>query len=176
MKQIRNMSQTELAAYIQDTLHNQGIRVVLSGGSAVSFYSANRYVSRDLDLINTSFTRRSKIKSAMNALEFQEKGRYFVSSETQFFVEFPDGPLSVGDEPVKEVSEFVLATGTLRILSSTDCVKDRLCAFYFWNDRQGLAQAVLVARSQKVDLQEIKRWSKAEGKEQEFEIFQKKLD
>jgi hypothetical protein len=99
----------------------------------------------------------------------------FFPAETQFFVEFPDGPLSVGEEPVKEISEFNLATGTLQILSPTDCVKDRLCAYYFWNDLQGLAQAVLVAESQKIDLQEIKRWSKLEGKQQEYEIFKKKL-
>jgi len=175
VKQIKNMSQSELAAYIQDSLQEEGIQVVLSGGSAVSFYSSNKYVSKDLDLINASFARRSKIKSVMEEIGFHEKGRYFVNPATQFFVEFPDGPLSVGDEPVKEVSEFELQTGTLRIVSPTDCVKDRLCAFYFWNDQQGLAQAVLVAESQNVDLMEIKRWSKAESKEQEYEIFKNKL-
>ena len=151
------MSQSELAAYIQDALQTEGVTVVLSGGSADSFYSSNKYVSKDLDLVNASFARRSKIKSVMEKIGFQEKGRYFVNPETQFFVEFPDGPLSVGEEPVKEISEFELATGTLRVVSSTDCVKDRLCAFYFWNDQQGLAQAVLVAKSQKVDLNEVKK-------------------
>jgi len=170
------MSQVELAAYIQDSLQEEGIKVVLSGGSAVSFYSGDKYVSKDLDLINTHFAKRSKIKVVMEKLGFQEQGRYFINPETQFFVEFPDGPLSVGEEPVKEVSEFELATGTLRVVSPTDCVKDRLCAFYFWNDQQGLAQAVLVAESQSVDLQEIKRWSKVEGREQEYEIFKGKLD
>jgi len=169
------MSQSELAAYIQDTLQADGVNVVLSGGSAVSFYSSNKYVSKDLDLINASFAKRSKIKSVMEKIGFEEKGRYFINSDTKFFVEFPDGPLSVGEEPVKEVSEFELATGTLRILSPTDCVKDRLCAFYFWNDLQGLEQAVLVAKSQNIDLKEVERWSKAEDKEQEYEIFDKKL-
>jgi len=61
------------------------------------------------------------------------------------------------------------------VISATDCVKDRLCAYYFWNDQQGLAQAVLVTRNQKVDLKEVMRWSKGEGKEQEFEIFREKL-
>ena len=50
-----------------------------------------------------------------------------------------------------------------------------ICAFYFWNDQQGLAQAVLVTQSQNVDLKEIKRWSKSEGKEREYAIFKKKL-
>jgi hypothetical protein len=169
------MSQSELAAYIQDSLQEAEIQVVLSGGSAVSFYSSNKYVSKDLDLINANFARRSKIKSVMGKIGFKEKGRYFVNPDTQFFVEFPDGPLSVGEEPVREISEYELTTGTLQIVSPTDCVKDRLCAFYFWNDQQGLAQAVLVTKSQKVDLKEIKRWSKMEGKEEEYEIFKSKL-
>lgn len=105
--------------------------MVLSGGSADSFYSSNKYVTKDLDLINTSFAKRSKIRSVMEQLGFQEKGRYFINPVTQFFVEFPDGPLSVGDEPVIEISEYELPTGTLRVVSATDCVKDRLCAFCF---------------------------------------------
>ncbi|NOH01403.1 MAG: hypothetical protein HND47_05210 [Chloroflexi bacterium] len=175
MKKIKNMSQVELAAYVQDSLQADGIQVVLSGGSAVSFYSSDKYVSKDLDLINTSFSRRSKIKAVMDKLGFHEQGRYFIHPETTFFIEFPDGPLSVGEEPVKEISEFALATGTLRVLSPTDCVKDRLCAFYFWNDLQGLEQAILVTKSQKVDMKEIKRWSKVEGKEKEFKAFTDKL-
>lgn len=74
MKKIKNMSQVELAAYIQDALQAEGIPVVLSGGSAVSFYSGNKYISKDLDLINTGFARRSKIKSIMGNLGFAEKG------------------------------------------------------------------------------------------------------
>ena len=171
MKQFKDMSQAELTSYVQDTLERQGIHVVLSGGSAASFYSDNKYVSKDLDLININFAKRSRIKAAMESIGFQERGRYFINPETPFFVEFPDGPLSVGEEPVKEIKEFELSTGTLRIISATDCVKDRLCAYYFWKDQQGLAQAVLVSKSQKVDLKEIKRWSLGEGKEQEFKEF-----
>jgi hypothetical protein len=175
MKQIKNMSQIELAAFVQSHLTKMDIEVVLSGGSAASFYSSNQYVSKDLDLINVKFARRKDIRSVMEEIGFHEQGRYFVHPDTEFFVEFPDGPLSVGEEPVKEVNTVDLSTGTLRVISATDCVKDRLCAFYFWRDQQGLAQAVLVSRSQKVDLKEIKRWSKAEGKEQEFEQFRRKL-
>jgi len=175
MKQIADMSRVELAAYIQDSLQREGVRVVLSGGSAVSFFSSEKYVSKDLDLVNVHFAKRSKIKAVMETIGFQEQGRYFVSPETQFLVEFPDGPLSVGEEPVKEVKEFELSTGTLWIVSPTDCVKDRLCAYYFWNDQQGLAQAVLVAESQEVDLKEIERWSNVEGKEREFQIFMDRL-
>lgn len=173
MKQIKNMSQAEVAAYIQDILQEEGIKVVLSGGSAVAFYSSNKYVSKDLDLINTNFARRKEIRSVMEKLGFREQGRYFIHSDTKYYVEFPDGPLSVGEEPVKEINEFELSTGTLRVTSATDCVKDRLCAYNFWSDLQGLAQAVLVAKNQTVDLSEVKRWSKTEGKESEFRISRK---
>ena len=175
MKRVKNMTRIELAAYVQSHLQSEGINVVLSGGGAVAFYSSNRYVSKDLDLINANFAKRGDIKSVMDKIGFQEKGLYFINPETEFFVEFPEGPLSVGEEPVKDIDEFELSTGTLRVISATDCVKDRLCAFYFWNDQQGLAQAALVAKSQRVDLKEIKRWSIVEGKEQEFEFFKKKL-
>lgn len=175
MKQIRNMTQIELAAYIQSRLQNEGIKVVLSGGSAVSFYSSNKYVSKDLDLINITFAKRRSIKAIMEEIGFQEQGRYFINPETSFFVEFHDGPLSVGEEPVRKVEEFELATGILRVISATDCVKDRLCAYYFWNDQQGLAQAVLVTKSQKVDLKEVERWSAVEGKLAEFQAFKSKL-
>jgi hypothetical protein len=62
-----------------------------------------------------------------------------------------------------------LSTGTLTLLSPTDCVKDRLAAFYHWNDRQCLEQALLVIESRKVDLREIRRWSRVENKSAEYE-------
>ena len=175
MKKIRNMTLAELAAYVQTHLRADGIEVVLSGGATVSFYSGNKYVSKDVDLINVRFAKRSKVRETMEKMGFQEKGRYFSHPDSKFFVEFPDGPLSVGEEPVKEINEIELSTGMLRIISPTDCVKDRLCAFYFWNDQQGLAQAVLVTKRQTVDLNEIERWSKVEGKAREFEVFKSKL-
>jgi hypothetical protein len=42
MKKIKNMTQIELAAYIQSRLRKNGIVVVLSGGSAVTFHSSNK--------------------------------------------------------------------------------------------------------------------------------------
>lgn len=41
MKPILQMTQIELAAYVHDHLRQQGIDVVLSGGSVVSFYCHN---------------------------------------------------------------------------------------------------------------------------------------
>lgn len=67
-------------------------------------------------------------------------------------------------------------TGTLRLLSPTDCIKDRLAAFYHWNDRQCLQQAVWVAQEREVDWDEIKRWSVQEGEEMKYDVFRRKFD
>jgi len=53
------------------------------------------------------------------------------------------------------------------LLSPTDCVKDRLAAFYHWNDRQCLQQAVWVAQERAIDWKEIEWWSRREGKRKE---------
>ena len=66
------------------------------------------------------------------------------------------------------MDEHKLPTGILRIISPTDCVKDRLAGYYHWNDLQCLEQASLVAEAIKIDLEEIERWSKVEGKLGEF--------
>jgi len=175
MKSIKRMTNAELAAFIESHLLERGIDVVLSGGACVSIYSNGKYVSMDLDLIDIYLERRSKIRKAMQEIGFSEEGRHFIHPDTDFFVEFPAGPLSVGEEPVKKVDEHKLATGILRIISPTDCVKDRLAAYYHWNDAQSLEQAILVAQAKKIDLKEIERWSKVERKLVEFEHFEDRL-
>jgi hypothetical protein len=163
LKRIRNMSVGELAAYIATHLRKRDIEVVLSGGSCVAVYSEGKFVSDDLDFIETRFAKRNQIRDAMIEIGFTPRDRYYTHAETAYFVEFPSGPLAVGKEPVTSVDEIEFSTGVLRILSPTDCVKDRLAAYYHWNDRQSLEQAVLVAEARKVDLREIARWSRAEG-------------
>ena len=177
MKSIAEMSRAELGAFVQEHLRRRGIDVVLSGEACVSIYSQDRYVSMDLDMIHTSLTKpkRKSIRDAMSALGFAEGGRYFKHPDTDLFVEFPAGPPAVGEEPVREIHELHEATGVLRIISPTDCIKDRLTGFFHDNDRQCLAQAILVAQHNSVDVDEIERWSKGEGKLSEFREIREQL-
>ncbi len=176
MRSIDKMTQAELAAYVQSHLRNKKINVTLSGGAAVSIYTINKYVSADIYLVEDSYVDRSKIKTAMEEIGFQEKNRYFIHPGTQHIVEFPSGPLSVGGEPIKHINEIRYSTGILRVISPTDCVKDRLAAYYFWDDQQSLAQAILVAMHNRINISEIKRWSQAEGKAERFKIFLKRYN
>lgn len=177
MKSIREMNSEEIAAFVCSHLALCGIDVVLSGGSCVSIYSQNRYESFDFDFIPKNlFLKRKELVKALAPIGFTEKNRYFEHPDTLYLLEFPAGPLTVGDEPVKEITERLYETGTLRLISPTDCVKDRLSGFYHWKDRQCLEQAVLVANECAVDLSEIERWSIAEGKIEGFAIFQRSLE
>jgi len=168
MKAVKEMTVGEFGAYVASHLKACGIEVVLTGGSCVTIYSNNRYASYDLDFISDRGADGKKIKAALLSLGFSEKNRYFIHPQSEYFVEFPSGPLAVGDEPVKEILELEFATGRLRILSPTDCVKDRLAGYYFWKDMQCLEQAILVAADNEVDLEEIERWSGHEGMLDEF--------
>lgn len=158
----RNLATGELAAWVATHLRSHGIDVVLSGGAVVEIYSRGRYVSLDMDFIEQSLYTRKRIRAALAGIGWTERNRYFVHPETDRFLEFPAGPLSVGDEPVAEISQLEFSTGSLRLLSPTDCVKDRLAAFYHWKDQQSLEQAVLVARTSPVDIDEVERWSRKE--------------
>lgn len=173
MKPVSAMSQVELAAFVNSRLSAAGVRVVLSGGAAVAYYSRDRYVSFDIDFVNEFSAPRKSIVTVLEQIGFMEQGRHFVHPQSRWVVEFPPGPLTVGLEPVKEITEVRLDTGTLRIVSATDSIKDRLAAFYHWGDRQCLMQAVWIAQAATVDLAEIRRWSAGEGKEQEYVRFER---
>jgi hypothetical protein len=171
MKSIADMTQLELAAYVHSHLRTEKIEVVLSGGAAVSYFTNNIYLSKDIDLINLYSENRKNIRGAMEKIGFREISRYFAHPQSEYIIEFPAGPLAVGKEPVKEIIEVRFSTGSLRIISPTECVKDRLSAFYYWSDFQALAQASMVTKDQLVDLNEIRRWSETEGKTEEYKLF-----
>lgn len=178
MKPIAKMSRAELGAWIQEHLRHKGIDMVLGGEACVSIYSKNRYESMDLDMIHTSLMspKRKSIREVLTALGFAEDGRCFKHPDTELFVEFPAGPPAVGEEPVKEIQERVETTGILRIISPTDCVKDRLTGFYHDQDLQCLDQAILVARENEVDIKEVERWSRGEGRFEQFKRICKELE
>ena len=176
MKPVSQMTQIELAAYVNSHLTEQGISVVLSGGAAAAYRSNNRYTSYDIDLVNIYLVPRKKIIDAMGMIGFVEEYRHFKHPDSKWVVEFPKGPLSVGDEPIDKVDDIRFSTGILKILSASDGVKDRLAWFYYYQDQQCLQQAIWIAQSNNVDLAEIERWSLNEGKEAEYKQFLKGLE
>jgi hypothetical protein len=99
------MSMGALAAFVCSHLKKHGIDVVLADGACVSMYTMNKYQSYDLDFVENITTSRKKLKEVLQKIGFIEEHRYFRNPETEFFLEFPPGPLSFGDEPVREIIE-----------------------------------------------------------------------
>lgn len=175
MKITKSRPLADLAAIVCDACLRNAVDVVLSGGACVSIFARNRYRSYDLDFVLRSAVPRRALRRVMEGLGFREDGRHFRHPESPYIVEFLQPPLSVGDEPVREVLEIHRGPRVLRLLSPTDCVKDRLAAFYHWNDLPSLEQAVLVCATNKVDRREIRRWSLKEGMGEKYGRFSRRL-
>lgn len=174
---LKNISIKDLALIIGARLNKYGIYAVLTGGAVVSIYSKNKYMSYDLDFVTYDPHRSAKaIKEAMAEVGFAvTPNTYFSNPDCKYVIEFIPDPLSVGREPVKDIKSIRSKMGQLRLLSPTDCVKDRLAAFYHWNDQQALEQALMVAKNNKVNIKEIRRWSKVEDKLDMYDIFLSRL-
>jgi hypothetical protein len=173
---LKGLSLEDFAVLISDYLIKNGIDVVLSGGACVTIYTKNKFISYDLDFVLISSDKQKEVRSRLAEIGFYEEDRYFKHRDTDFFIDFISPPLSVGQEPVKEISEIKKRGRVLKLLSPTDCVKDRLGAFYHWNDRQSLEQGVLVCKAVEVDLKEVKRWSINEGMSDKYEEFIERLN
>lgn len=151
-----------------------GIQATLVGGAVVSIYTDNEYASMDLDFISAA--DHKKIVQVMESLGFERKGKNFFYPKTNFSVEFPSGPIWIGDRvPVKPEGKIDVGGTQVTLLSPTQSTMDRLAWFYFNNDRQCLDQAVMIALKQPVSLREVERWSQEEQQMDKYEVFIKTL-
>ena len=177
---IKGLSLTELGGLICQTLSDQGIEAVLSGGSCVSVWTDNEYSSHDIDMITTTLASHYELARALATLGFRriDKSRYYEHPDSEFALEFPSGPVMVGDEQITEDRIYNLKTrmGTLRLLSPNDSIKDRLAGFYHWKDRQSWEQAVSIGRRHKPDWVNLKHWHLNEGEAASFEKFRKAVE
>lgn len=161
----------ELAGIIAEHLQGLGIDVVLVGGLAVEIYTENIYLTKDIDMVNTNYASSRQLNSAMAQLGFAKKGRIYVHPTTDISVEFPTGPLSVGDEFITEVAVMQVAAGSIPILQVSDVVKDRLAAYFHWRDRQSLVQALAILLKHPVALTSLKAFCDHEGTESLYPLI-----
>jgi hypothetical protein len=144
-----------------------GISAVLTGGRAAAVHSGGTYVSLDADFVVSGETDAAALAGALAELGFHRTatGGMFEHRESPFTVDFPKGPLAVGAEYVRDITTLERDAMRLRILTVTDCIRDRLANFYFWDDYSALQAAVQVARRRRglTDLPELRRWTERES-------------
>lgn len=163
----------ELAALIYQQLKKDGIDAVLVGGSCVTIYSNNKYVSQDLDY--ASYADHIELKNSLAKLGFVHKGKYFVHPDCQFLVDFVASSVAIGEEIIRDFNKIKTKHGEFKLLTVEDCVKDRLASFFYWGDRQGLEQAVTVCLDHKISIKKIHHWAKMENQEKKFHQFEEEL-
>jgi len=160
----------DLAAIVVGTLKKKNIDILLVGGACISIYTDNKYISGDLDFV--SHAALKEISEALQEIGFHRKSsRHFMRDDCPFFIEFVSPPAAVGSEPIHSKKEINTKYGKIVLLTPTDTVKDRLVSYYYWNDPQALEQAAMVAEAQKVDLNEVRRWSLQEGFKEKYDSF-----
>ncbi|HWD40945.1 MAG TPA: hypothetical protein VG944_19005 [Fimbriimonas sp.] len=119
-------------------------------------------------------------KQCILDLGFQAKGSPFIHTQSPFTLDLPLGPFKIGDSDVSMNDCAILTKEdmTLKILSPTDCVRDRLSWFLLYHtnpDFSALDQAVAVANRHKIDLEKTREWAKAEGEIERLAYFEQRL-
>jgi hypothetical protein len=162
LKLAKNSSLADVAIAVGDALRRAGIRGVLTGGACASLYSAGAHLSVDVDIVLSGAPTVAALDESLAPLGFRRRQNRYVHGAVPFFVEFPRGPLGIGDDfrirPVWKTRRGARALA----LSATDACRDRLAAFYHWNDRHSLSVAVTIARRNRVRLTRIREWSRSE--------------
>jgi len=156
-------------------LDRVGTVAILTGGSAATYYAPDRYQSRDADFVITIQTNPGASASALENLGFTEQGGIHRHTHSRHTLDFPPGPLAVGAEIIRKYETVRRGEEVLNVLSRTDCVRDRLTAFYHWDDRSSLRTALVVATSGEIDFDKIARWSKSESSVDKFNEFARGL-
>tara|TARA_R110002110_G_scaffold205066_2_gene416806 strand:- start:10975 stop:11415 length:441 start_codon:yes stop_codon:yes gene_type:complete len=142
----------------------------------VCIWTNDRFGSLDLDFIDMTYARRKEITAALAGLGFEsdaKQPRYFVHPDCSWSLEFPTAPLAIGHELIEpgQVAELKTETGTIRLLSSTDSIKDRLLWWYLSGDPQCWEQALDMARNHSVNWPNLRRWHEGEGYSNRFQVF-----
>jgi hypothetical protein len=168
-------SLTDVAFAVCTALDRKGFVAVLTGESAATYYAPEAYQSGDLDFVIT--LKGKDGEAALVSLGFVRKGDFYRHPRSHFLLEFPPGPLAVGEDLIQRWSTVRRRKEVLYVLSPTDSCRDRLASFLFWNDFSGLEQAIAVfqAQSNAVDLGVIEDWCQRERHSQKFALFASRI-
>lgn len=162
----KRCTEEELWHYVGWHLEGAGIRSVLVGGAVVAIHTEGLYRSGDLDMVLDHFDRK-QVEGVLRGLGFEpSKSRYYRHPRcAHLFLEFPRGPVEIGEEFPIVPDEVEIMGRKLRLLSPTDSVKDRLAGYIHWNSRANFEQALLICRRQslRVDMNQVRDWCEREG-------------
>ena len=172
----KKCNEKELWQFVSVHLKKKGIDTILVGGAVVSIYTEGFYQSGDIDLVKSSLFVEN-LDESMSEIGFKKVSRHFVHPDCKhIFVEFPGSFLQIGEDKNITPDEFEIEGVAIKILSPTDCVKDRLASYIYFAARECFDQAVMVASQHPVDWRKIKTWCDGENRLDVFDKLKEKVE
>lgn len=173
---LKTCTEEELWKFVAVHLKKHDIDSILVGGAVVSIYSEGAYESGDLDFILTDMFIKN-LPAVMKEIGFVKKGgRHFEHPECKhLFVEFPSSFIEIGDDNKIKPDELSIEGTKIKILSPTDCVRDRLAGYMYFQSRENFDQAILVAKKHPVNMEKIRKWCIGEKHLEVFNEFEMSL-
>jgi hypothetical protein len=161
-----------VAFQVCTALATNGFVAVLTGGSAATYYAPRAYQSRDLDFVLTFSGKDGE--EALEGLGYRRQGDFYVHSTSPFPLEFPPGPLAIGEDVITRWKTLRRKKQVLHVLTPLDSCRDRLASYLFWNDLSGLEQALAVhrARDSDIALEDLREWCRRERQSKKFELYE----
>ena len=124
-----------------------------------------------MDVDFATYVELQSIEKVLNQYGFKRLGRCFTHKDCSYIIDFVNPPIAIGHEAIKEFNILEDGNCVLKLLTPTDCVKDRLASFFHWDDKQVL----LVAEHYPIAIKNLKRWAKLEGYSNKLSHFLEKL-
>lgn len=173
----RESTLREVALEVCTALDQAKTTAVLTGGGAATIYVPEAIQSFDLDFVLTLGGTGGAPLRALEDLGYTRTDFHYSHKENRLLLEFPAGPLAIGGELIENWDTVRERGKLLNILTPTDSCRDRLSAFYFFDDRSALEVAVAIqaAHPDRVDLERIREWSKQEDAEPKFQEFARRV-
>lgn len=158
------MTVQELLAVVSDHLTKNNISAILTGGTVVSIYTNNKYESKDLDFISPH--EHKELLEVMKKIDFTPdpgNKKNLKHPECQITIEFPGRAVMLAGKSERVDHTEEVHGVTVKMLSPTQSMMDRLAAFIGWDDPQGLDQAAWICEQQPVNFEKVKKWAKEQG-------------
>jgi hypothetical protein len=143
-----------IAAWVQGLFSKEFQVPVLVGGAAVEIMTGGAYTTGDLDFVGLV---PATVRRDLEACGFKRSGRHWIHHQAEIFLEFPGDALAPGERSVRrEVFGFEVV-----LVSVEDLLVDRLGAWAYWKSGVDGANAFLLYRTCRNEIDENRLTSRA---------------
>ncbi len=136
-----------IVAWIQSLFGEQDQVPVLVGGAAVEILTGGAYTTGDLDFVGCV---PAAVGRTLESSGFKKTGRHWINEEAEIFLEFPGDSLGPEERSIQlEAFGYILI-----VISLEDLLVDRLGAWSYWKSGVDGANAFVLYRTRRKEMDE----------------------